>query len=389
MWPSSRQKCSQIRPTFSVHDELVYPNAYDEVRYARQHHALVGDACRQVHRLAVDRQRHTAEQLDVQTRCGDDDVGLEVAAGLQLDPGLGEGRDAVGDHRGGAVCDRLEQVAVGHRAQPLIPRVVGGVEVLVDRIALGQPLALRRRISRRAALRVPLAELVDGALLEDVLAARQRIAALGAEQLLRRVGEGVLRRHRHHVGRRALQHRHVAGGAGHRGHQGDRGRAAADDDDLLAGVVEVLGPVLRVHDLAAESVAALELRGVALVVAVVAACAEDPVRAELHQLAGVRSRSTSTVQRASSRRPRRAEHLVVEADVGVDAVLRHGLAQVGQDLVGRRDGVLVAPRLELVAERVQIGIRSNPGVAEQVPRAAGGAARLEDGVGPAGVSFCR
>ena len=28
MWASSRQKCSQIRPIFSVHDELVYPNAY-------------------------------------------------------------------------------------------------------------------------------------------------------------------------------------------------------------------------------------------------------------------------------------------------------------------------------------------------------------------------
>ena len=50
-------------------------------------------------------------------------------------PRLGEGRDAVGDDRGGAAADRLEQVGVGHRAQPLVPRVVGRVEVLVDRIA--------------------------------------------------------------------------------------------------------------------------------------------------------------------------------------------------------------------------------------------------------------
>ena len=172
------------------------------------------------------------------------------------------------------------------------------------------------------------------------------------------------------------------------GHQGDRCRPAADDDDLLAAVVEVLGPVLRVHDLTAESVATRELRGVALVVAVVPACAEDPVRTELHQFLGVvRGAEALDVDRPARviARPGRAENLVVEPDFGVDVVLRDGLAQVGQNLVRRRDGILVAPRLELVAEGVQIGIRSNPGIPEQIPRAAGCAARLEDGVGPAGV----
>jgi hypothetical protein len=76
---------------------------------------------------------------------------------------------------------------------------------------------------------------------------------------------------------------------------------------------------------------------------------------------------------------------VVEADVGVDAVLRGGLPQVGQNLVRRRDSVLVAPRLELVAEGVQIGVRPNPRIAEEIPRATGRAAGFEDGVGPAGV----
>ena len=64
-----------------------------------------------------------------------------------------------------AVADRLEQVAVGYHAQPLVPRVVRRVEVLVDRVALGQLLgvhvadelaggaweALRRSRTRRAA----------------------------------------------------------------------------------------------------------------------------------------------------------------------------------------------------------------------------------------------
>ena len=54
------------------------------------------------------------------------------------------------------------------------------------------------------------------------------------------------------------------------------------------------------------------------------------------------------------------------------------LAQVVQDRVGAGDGLLVLPRLELVAEGVQVGIGANAGVAEQIPGAAGGVARFED-----------
>ena len=146
--------------------------------------------------------------------------------------------------------------------------------------------------------------------------------------------------------------------------------------------------MLRVHDLAAESVTTRELRGVALVVAVVPAGAEDPVRTELHQFLGVlRSAEALDVDRPARviARPGRAQNLVVEPDFGVNVVLRDGLAQVGQNLVRRRDGIFVAPRLELVAERVQIGVRPNPGISEQIPRASGCAACLKDGVGPAWV----
>ena len=58
-----------------------------------------------------------------------------------------------------------EEVAVGHQAQPLVPRVVGRLEVQVDRIALGQlldglvadePLA-RGRGQRRLAWKLTVA----------------------------------------------------------------------------------------------------------------------------------------------------------------------------------------------------------------------------------------
>ena len=43
------------------------------------------------------------------------------------------------------VADRLEQVAVGHEAQALVPRVVARLEVRVDVVA-GAAAAARRRL---------------------------------------------------------------------------------------------------------------------------------------------------------------------------------------------------------------------------------------------------
>jgi hypothetical protein len=49
--------------------------------------------------------------------------------GLQAHAGGGEGLDVVGDHRRTAVAQHLEQVAVGHHAQALVPGLVGRREV--------------------------------------------------------------------------------------------------------------------------------------------------------------------------------------------------------------------------------------------------------------------
>jgi hypothetical protein len=63
-------------------------------------------------------------------------------------------------------------------------------------------------------------------------------------------------------------------------HQRHGGGAAADHDDPLVAVVEVLWPLLRVHHLAVELIQARELRVVAAFVAVVAA-------AQVQKAAGV------------------------------------------------------------------------------------------------------
>ena len=161
---------------------------------------------------------------------------------------------------------------------------------------------------------------------------------------------------------------------GHRRHQRHRGRAAADDDDLLARVVEVLGPVLRVHDRALEAVGARELRRVRLVVVVVAGAAPQEARRE-------RGRRSVVVDLDGPARglgvPARAGDPVPVADQLVDAVLLGDGAQVVEDRrpVGQR--AVAGPGPPAEAEREHVGVRADAGVPEQVPGAAAGLARLE------------
>ena len=255
--------------------------------------------------------------------------------------------------------------------------------MLVDRDSRsGSCLALTQRMSRRARLRVLLAEPPDRPLLGDVLAPGERVAALARRA--RCAARWRSRPSAAAAGRRSGVRWSIvtcAAVLGHRRDQRDGGRAAADDHDPLAGVVEVLGPVLRVDDRAGEALAAREVRGVALVVAVVAAGAEEPAGGQRAARSPVSVRSTSTVQRASSRDQAAPTHLVVVADV------RGRCRSRRRSPAGRRgsrsavgDRLLVPPRLELVAERVQVGVRADARVAEQVPGAAGRVAGLEDRV---------
>jgi hypothetical protein len=104
----------------------------------------------------------------------------------------------------------------------------------------------------------------------------------------------------------------------------------------LPAVVEVLGPVLRVDDLAAEALEAGQLGREALVVAVVAARAEQPAGGHLEGLARVGPLDLDGPQRPLAG-PLGAHGPVAEADVAVDAVLLGGLADVGADRVAVGD----------------------------------------------------
>jgi hypothetical protein len=133
------------------------------------------------------------------------------------------------------------------------------------------------------------------------------------------------------------------------------------------------------NDAALEIRDALELRRVALLVAVIAAAQEQKIAAEAHGrvvFSPLRLDGPARILR----RPRRARHAVGKTDVLLDAVVLRGLANVVQDCRTRGNGLVVGPRLERIAEREHVRIRADAGIAEQIPGAADRCAPFQDRV---------
>ncbi len=91
---------------------------------AAVHGAFVVEGLRRIDIAAIDTDAYLAECDQVQPGGGHDDVGRQFGAAAQFDAVLGEGLDSIGDHRGLARFDRLEQIAVGNQAHALIPGIV-------------------------------------------------------------------------------------------------------------------------------------------------------------------------------------------------------------------------------------------------------------------------
>src|SRR5439155_1361936 len=148
-----------------------------EVRYAGEHHALVRHGFRKFDLAAVDGEPDAAEDQELESGGGDDDVGGEFGTGLQAQARLGEPGDVVGDHGDPALADRGEQVAVGDEAQSLVPRLVARLEMRVDVVAGGQLTDRRLAEHRLDDTGAAPAELVDQRTDEDVLPPDDRVRA--------------------------------------------------------------------------------------------------------------------------------------------------------------------------------------------------------------------
>src|SRR5262249_14188915 len=156
--------------------------------------------------------------------------------------------------------------------------------------------------------------------------------------------------------------------------------ARADHDHALAGIVEVLGPFLRMDDLAAEIRSSGKLRRVALLVAVIARAHEEEVAGKTHRLGRALARDAFGLDRPArvGCRPRRALHAMAEPDLAVDAVLGRGLAHIIENARAVGDRLRLGPRLEGIAEREHVAVGADAGIAEEIPRAADRLPALED-----------
>ena len=352
------------------------------VRHVGIHHALVGQRVGEIDGAAVDADFETADDLEHQPRRGDDDVGRKLAAVLQANAVARKGVDLVGDDGGTLLADRLEQIAVGHEAEPLVPGIVARREMGRD-VVVGAERHLHALEHQLLDLGRPApAELEEEHPPHHVAPADDMIGKPRRQIAAQFVGDGVLRRTRHHIGRRALEHGDLRRLLGELRHQRHCGCARADHDDAFSRVVDVLGPFLRMHDAAGEIRHARELRRIARLVFVIARAHEQEIAGEAHELGCALARDALGLDGPARvrRRPRRALDAMTEADVLLDAVLGCCLAHVVQDLRPIGDRLRIGPRLEGIAEREHVAVGADAGIAEQVPGAADTVAAFEDDV---------
>lgn len=349
-----------------------------KVRHTGQHHSLVGQCFAQHHRLPILAQGHSPKELDVESGGRDDDVGLDFLARLEKDARFGEGLDLVGHHGRLARTEAFEQVTVGHRAQPLVPRVVWRVEVHVDGVPLRQVPAHEPHEKLSGQLRKALAKAPEPQSDPGVLVAGQRVGGLGRQYLLQEAGDGVGSRLVDDVRRRALQHGDVRHLIGHRRDERHCRGAAADHDDALAAVVQILRPMLRMHDPPLETFRAFEARAVALIVSIVAASAEQPAGPDRADIAAD-SVADPDRPKALTAQPVRRFHLLLVLDDRPQIELLNGFAKVLEDVPCVRQHFVLDPGLEVETEGVEVRVGSNAGIFEQIPCSANPLSSLENG----------
>ena len=228
-------------------------------------------------------------------------------------------------------------------------------------------------------LRLGTSALVERFAEEHVLLARQRVRHLLGKYFAQSIGDGIFVGSGHHIGRRALQHHNMGSRRRHCRNQSHRCCARTDDDDTLPGIVEIFGPFLRMDHRAGERLETGQLGGVPTLVAVVTRAHEQEIAGELDRCSRVLARRGHRPAR-SRRVPTGCRHLMLVADVSIDAELGRRFVQVSQNRRTIGDRFRLRPRLERETESVHVAVGANPGIPKQIPRAAEIRTTFEDGV---------
>ena len=172
-----------------------------------------------------------------------------------------------------------------------------------------------------------------------------------AEQVVQRV----MSRNRGDVARRALDHGHVLGVLRQRRDQGHGCRAAPDHHDALTSAVEIVRPLLRVHDLAVEGLAALEMGRVSGVIAVVTGIGKQKSTRQLLCGTGVCTINFDSPL-SLGRTPCRLDHTAVIPNLRVETAVARRLTDVTEYRRTVDDRFRAFPRSERIGQRVHVGV---------------------------------
>lgn len=311
-----------------------------------------------MHGLAVDGDARFAADRRPQPRGGDDDVGVQLLARREPDALLCDGRNLAGDDARGARAQGLVEIGVGRGAQPLRPGIVRGHKVGRHGGA-GRQLLLGGAEQQLARGRGPPQAVSDKEEVEQRAAEAHEGGAepRGQPALHKRLERAAAILHGNDPARRALEHRDVCGPARHARQQRHGRGARADDDDVLAGVVKVLGPKLGMDDGALELVDAGDDGLQRLVVVVVARAEADEAAAQL-RLDGVLGGNVKG-PRVCFAGPAHGVDFVAEFNVRRNALLLDGLVQVLLDQMATCNRRALVPWLPREAERVEVRVGSN------------------------------
>jgi hypothetical protein len=141
-----------------------------------------------------------AHQLDLQAGGGDHDIGFDLLAGFEPQPGGREPLDLAGHHRHASSLHRIEQISVRQQAEALVPRLVSRREMTIDVVAGGKKIPHRLDQPRLCPFRPAPRQIVEEHLEQHVLPAHQLVGQARRQQLAQAVRDPVLGRHGHHVG---------------------------------------------------------------------------------------------------------------------------------------------------------------------------------------------
>ena len=230
----------------------------------------MGPAILLFHGLPVHRKGDPAQGLEGQPGGRDDHIGLHTFAGRHLDPAFGEPGNGVGHNRCIPAPNGLKEITVGDQRNPLPPGFVPGREMGGDIIAGTQMRPGRR--DQLCGHGIGLFQRAPPHVLGFVQKPPPHdfVKPLVRQiQRPQRLGEIVRVGARKVIGRGSLHHGHMPGHLGD-GRDQRRGRGPGPDHgNFLVRQVQIVRPVLRMHNRPLKPLHIGPARGVSLIVVII------------------------------------------------------------------------------------------------------------------------